>query len=43
TLPRLRYDQIIKLGWKVFLPFSLAWVVVVAAALLATHSLPGGG
>lgn len=30
TLPRYRYDQIMRLGWKVFIPLTLVWIVVVA-------------
>lgn len=43
TFPRYRYDQLMRLGWKVFLPVSLVAVAVVAGALLAFGWLPTTG
>jgi NADH-quinone oxidoreductase subunit H len=40
TFPRYRYDQLMRLGWKVFLPGSLIYLVLVAGVLLAMGWLP---
>jgi NADH-quinone oxidoreductase subunit H len=35
TFPRYRYDQIMRLGWKVFIPVTLVWILVIGVAVLA--------
>ena len=39
-VPRYRYDQLMRLGWKVFLPISLAWVVITSGVLVYMGWLP---
>ena len=40
TVPRYRYDQLMRLGWKIFLPLSLIWVVFTSSYLLYFDLLP---
>ena len=35
TFPRYRYDQIMRLGWKVFIPLTIVWILVLGVAILA--------
>ncbi len=39
TFPRFRYDHIMRLGWKVFIPITLVWVIVVAVWMMTPLSI----
>jgi NADH-quinone oxidoreductase subunit H len=39
TFPRYRYDQIMRLGWKVFIPLCLIWLVVVGCWMMSPLSI----
>jgi NADH-quinone oxidoreductase subunit H len=42
-VPRYRFDQLMRLGWKIFLPFSLVWLVLTASLLFFFDMLPATG
>jgi NADH-quinone oxidoreductase subunit H len=39
TFPRYRYDQLMRLGWKIFIPVTLVWIVLIAAWMQTPFSL----
>jgi NADH-quinone oxidoreductase subunit H len=38
TFPRYRYDQIMRLGWKVFIPLTLVWIIFVGAMMQTSYA-----
>ena len=39
TFPRFRYDQIMRLGWKIFIPITLTWLIVVGAWMQTSYNI----
>jgi NADH-quinone oxidoreductase subunit H len=39
TFPRYRYDQIMRLGWKIFIPITLVWIVLLGALMQLPESI----
>ena len=35
TFPRYRYDQVMRLGWKVFIPITIVWILVIGVGVMA--------
>lgn len=40
AFPRFRYDQLMDIGWKIFLPLSLGYLILTSGILLLNNSLP---